>query len=411
MQRYEVAVIPIPSKLLSKISVLAGCAESIKNAPTAIFEETRIEFLSELSRRLLTNIVAQSLPDVVTFAFWCRSANLKKIRNSYSQATGLRMGLGLTFHICPANVPINFAFSLAFGLLSGNTCVLRLPSKTSQTTDVVVSEIAKLLEESKFQDMRQTLALLRYERDDEINQYWVSVADGRVVWGGDETVQQMRKFPSKSRSREVAFADRYSICVIRAGSVIQMNESKFHQFCNDLFNDIYLMDQAACSSPQLVAWIGTHEEINIAQLRLWPKVVKIAEKKYPIKAVNVADKFVQACLSSIHNPQVNGIERSGNLLYRIDLSSIHLQQDACRAYFGTVHEIKLQHLNELAPIINERYQTLAIEGIETDLVSEWIQCNHLRGIDRVVPVGRALDMDIVWDGYDIVHSLSRMITI
>ena len=34
----------------------------------------------------------------------------------------------------------------------------------------------------------------------------------------------------------------------------------------------------------------------------------------------------------------------------------------------------------------------------------------LRGIDRVVPVGRALDMDIVWDGYDLIGSLSRLIT-
>jgi hypothetical protein len=34
---------------------------------------------------------------------------------------------------------------------------------------------------------------------------------------------------------------------------------------------------------------------------------------------------------------------------------------------------------------------------------------NLRGIDRVVPVGRAIDMGLVWDGYDIVTSLSREI--
>ncbi len=404
-------MIPIHNNLLLKMSVLAGSAESITNAPTEIFDESRIEFLSELSYRLLTNSVIKSLPDVATFAFWCRRANLSKIRSSYFQTGGLRMGLGLTFHICPANVPINFAFSMAFGLLAGNSCVLRLPSKYTPTTDVLVQAISKQLEEPKFQYMRQTLALLRYERDDEINSYWMSIADGRIVWGGDETVAQMRSFPSKSRSREVAFADRYSICAIDPRSLTQMKDSKFQQFCIDICNDIYLMGQAACSSPQLIAWIGAHEEIKLAQSRLWPEVVKIAEQKYSLKAVNVVDKFVQACRSSIADANVVEIVRSGNTLYRVALNGVDQHQHETRGYFGTVHEVELPNLNALAPIVNERYQTLAIEGIETSVVREWITHNRLRGIDRVVPIGRALDMSIVWDGYDIVHSLSRIIAI
>jgi len=35
----------------------------------------------------------------------------------------------------------------------------------------------------------------------------------------------------------------------------------------------------------------------------------------------------------------------------------------------------------------------------------------LSGIDRIVPVGKALDMDVTWDGYDIVRSLSRVIDV
>jgi hypothetical protein len=49
--------------------------------------------------------------------------------------------------------------------------------------------------------------------------------------------------------------------------------------------------------------------------------------------------------------------------------------------------------------------------VATEKVREFIVRNGLRGIDRVVPVGQALDMDIVWDGYDIIGSLSRLITI
>ncbi len=404
-------MIPIPNNLLPKMSVLAGSSASITNAPVEIFDDDRIEFLSELSRRLLANSLAKTLPDVVTFAFWCRRSNLTKMRNSYLQNDVLRMGLGLTFHICPANVPINFAFSMAFGLLSGNSCVLRLPSKATPTVDVLVNEISSQLDEHQFDDLREALTLLRFERDDEISSYWMSVADGRVVWGGDATVAHMRKFPSKSRSREVAFPDRYSLCVIDPKSVNKMQEKRLEQFCNDLFNDIYLMDQAACSSPQLIAWIGEQEDVLDAQARMWPEVVKIAELKYSIQAVNVIDKFVQACRSSIADPHVVAIERNGNVLYRVSLNGVDLNQDECRGYFGTVHEVVLTELNELAPIINERYQTLTVEGIETGVVRQWITRNRLRGVDRVVPVGKALDMDVVWDGYDIVSSLSRVIAI
>jgi hypothetical protein len=286
-----------------------------------------------------------------------------------------------------------------------------LPSKATLAVEVLVSEISAQLDDPQFKDLSEALTLLRFERDDEISSYWMSVADGRVVWGGDATVAHMRKFPSKSRSREVAFSDRYSLCVIDPKSVNKMHEKRLKQFCNDLFNDIYLMDQAACSSPQLIAWIGKQEDVLDAQARMWPEVVKIAELKYSIQAVNVIDKFVQACRSSIADPHVVAIERNGNVLYRVSLNGLDLNQDECRGYFGTVHEVVLTELNELAPIVNERYQTLTIEGIETTVVREWITRNRLRGVDRVVPVGKALDMDVVWDGYDIVSSLSRVIAI
>lgn len=411
MLRYEVAVIPIPNNLSHKVTWLAGAANSITNYPVEIFNETRIEFLAELSRRLLADPVAKLLPDVATFAFWCRRAQLMQMRLSYTKELRLRMGLGLTFHICPANVPVNFAFSMAFGLLSGNTCVLRLPSRASASADVLVKVISSQLEQPQFHQLRDALSLIRYERDDEISRFWMSVSDGRIVWGGDETVAQMRAFPSKSRSREVAFADRYSLCALEPKSILRMQESALNKFCGDLFNDIYLMDQAACSSPQLIAWIGEKEDVQSAQARLWPVVVKIAEQKYSLQAVHVMDKFVHSCRRAMSGPNVESIERSGNVLYRIALNALDQHQDKCRGYFGTVHEVGLPHLDALAPFVNERYQTLTNQGIQSSEVREWIVRNQLRGIDRVVPVGHALDMNIVWDGYDMVNSLSRIIDI
>lgn len=404
-------MIPIPDDISLKTTVLVGSLTAISNKPVEIFNESRVEFLSQLSRYLLSHPASKALPDVVTFAYWCRHANLMRLRAPYLQDHRLRMGLGLTFHICPANVPVNFAFSMAFGLLSGNTCVLRLPSKASPTADLFVQTIKSLLDEPRNLALRQALALVQYERDDEISKYWMSEADGRIVWGGDKTVTHMRTFPCKPRSREVAFSDRYSLCVLNPASILEFEDLIFKQFCKDLFNDIYLMDQAACSSPQLIVWIGNQEDAHLAQARLWPEVVQIAEQKNALQAVQVMDKFVHACRSAITGSNVQVIERHKNLLYRVWLDGIDQHQDAHRGYFGTIHEVVLPHLDELAPIVNERYQTLTVQGIDNSFICEWIVRNQLRGIDRVVPVGRALDMNIVWDGYDMVNSLSRLIDV
>ena len=404
-------MIHIPGNVSLKTTVLAGSLTKISNKPVETFNESRVQFLAQLSRCLLAHQASKTLPDVVTFAYWCRRANLMRLRALYSDDHGLRMGLGLTFHICPANVPVNFAFSMAFGLLSGNTCVLRLPSKASATADVLVQTIKTLLDEPRHLALREALALVQYERDDDISKFWMSEADGRIVWGGDSTVTHMRAFPCKPRSREVAFSDRYSLCVLNPVSILEMDECGFKQFCKDLFNDIYLMDQAACSSPQLIAWIGNQTDAHQAQARLWPEIVQIVEQKHALQAVQVMDKFVQACRSALTGSHVQVVERHENLLYRVELAGLDLHQDAYRGYFGTVHEVVLPHLNDLAPIVNERYQTLTAQGIDNAFIREWIVRHQLRGIDRVVPVGRALDMNIVWDGYDMVGSLSRIIDI
>lgn len=393
------------------MTVLAGAKSAISNEPVEIFTQSRIDFLARLSRRLLTDASSKAVPEVVTFAYWCRQSNLERLRLSYLKDDRLRMGLGLSFHICPSNVPINFAFSMAFGLLSGNSCVLRLPSKPSAVVDILVKAIQKQLDDSDADKLYENLALLRFERDDETIQYWMSVSDGRIVWGGDETVAHMRSFPSKPRSREVAFADRYSLCLLNAISILQMEEITFNKFCNNLFNDIYLMDQAACSSPQLIAWIGNSTDIQLAQSKLWPEVVKIANNKYSMHAVQVMDKFVQACRAVIAEPHLSDLERHDNVLYRMVLSAVDESQDTRRGYFGTIHEVLLPELDALAPIVNERYQTMTVQGVDQSTIREWLIRHRLRGIDRIVPVGRALDMNVLWDGFDLIGSLSRIIDI
>ena len=136
-------MIHIPEDIKKKISFLIGKANQVSNAPVVVFDESRTKFLSDLSIELLSNSSIRQYPDVATFAFWCRSSNLNKIIKNH-RTSRLRVGLGMVYHNSPSNVPVNFAFSLVFGLLSGNTNVVRLSSKGSDSELIILNVISEL---------------------------------------------------------------------------------------------------------------------------------------------------------------------------------------------------------------------------------------------------------------------------
>jgi hypothetical protein len=403
-------VIHIPAEIRAKLQFLVGNPDLVSNLPVKVFDEQRLGFLADLSTALLEISDTRSLPDVVTFAFWCRRANLAKIAAG-SNGGRLKVGLGLVFHISPANVPVNFAFTLAFGLLAGNSCVVRLPSKESRSATVISDAIASLLLTQQHANLIPHIHIIRFGHDDQINEFWLDTADGRVVWGGDATIAHMRSLRTRSRSREVAFPDRYSLCAIEPKEVLAATKEELDHLCVQLFNDVYLMDQFACSSPQLLSWIGQEGEIEEAKGRLWAAFVKHIKSRYSMEPIHVMDKFVAACSNILSNANVEHVERHDNLLYRVELSALSFRQQEQRGYFGTVHEVSLQNLAQLAPIIDDRFQTLTYYGFDREQLERFVVENRLRGVDRIVPVGKALDMGIIWDGYDIISNLSRIVDI
>jgi hypothetical protein len=154
-------------------------------------------------------------------------------------------------------------------------------------------------------------------------------------------------------------------------------------------------------------WIGEYDLAQKAKARLWPEVERLAKLRFVGTPIQVMDKYVRACLLTLHNDQIIEVERHSNQLYRVVLSGVSENQDEYRGYFGTIHEVILDSFEPLARLISDKYQTLTYFGIDLTKFREFMLRHRLRGIDRVVPIGKALDMDISWDGYDIISALSR----
>ena len=168
------------------------------------------------------------------------------------------------------------------------------------------------------------------------------------------------------------------------------------------------MDQNACSSPQLVLWINGGPK---ARERFWNAIQAYAEPRYDLQGMAAMDKYAQMCGDAVEHPEVEKVVRQGgNLLYRVELACLPEAAGASlRGRGGYFYEVDLTAPEEMCPVVNEKYQTLTYFGLEPEDLRKMVIGSRLRGIDRIVPVGKAMDIGVVWDGYDIIGMLSRIV--
>lgn len=389
------------------ITYLVG-DKAVSTRPLAPYDAALCEFLNDLSSELRAYKEATAYPDIMAFAFWCRKANIAQLKAGFADGK-TRLGLGLAFHITPSNVPINFAFSFAFGLLSGNANIVRVPSKPFAQIDIICACLKRLVDSDKYSQIKAMTAFVRYEQNDEITGKFCANCNARIIWGGDETIRKIRKLPIPERSIEMVFSDRYSFCLIDAPSVVKLDEAELKQLAQNFYNDTYLMDQNACSSPHLVVWQGKEKEI--AKERFWTAIHRIVAEEYQLAAVNAVDKYSLFCRDAIELNNMRSFNKHSNYIYRIAIDGLPDNADALRGKCGYFYEYDTDDINTIAHIINTKYQTLTYFGVDKSQLRDFVIKNRLLGIDRIVPIGQALDISVIWDGYDIVRSLSRIIDV
>lgn len=395
-----------------KVEWLIG-QKSLKVCPLQPYSDIVVEFLDELSGSLRRKATKERLSDVQALAFWCRKGNimhLKEQAGDYSHS----LGRGLVFHITPSNVPVNFAFSYFFGLLAGNANIVRIPSKDYRQVDIIVGAIKEVLEDDKYQMIREGTAFVRYGHDKEVTDYFSAMADGRIIWGGDATIETIRQSPMKPKGIEIVFADRFSMGIFDGKAIMDASDEELSQLAKHFYNDTYLMDQNACSTPHLLLWTGIeHKSVDLEAVkeRFWNVVAKEAAK-YDLEPIKAVDKYTDMCMAAMQDDSgIEKISRWGNRLCTIDIEKLPDDITAMRGQFGMFYQYSVQDIQELADYINERVQTLLYYGVDKESLKEFVIEHHLMGIDRIVPFGKSLDMNVYWDGYDIIRQLSRRISI
>lgn len=371
-------------------------------APFPPFATPVLEFLHTFSRLTLRDSEAKAWPDVVSLGFWCRPASLAQMRAS-SGDLAQRFGRGVAFHIAPGNVAANFAYSLFSGLLTGNANIVRLPGRDHPQVTIIIRLLSAALAEHPA--LAPWICLLRYGRQQAINDALSALCDTRIIWGGDETIAQIRRSTLPARALDIAFADRYSLAAIDTERYLAHEEKA--ALAQAFYNDTLLNDQNACSSPALVVWLG--QDAARARTLFWQHFLDYAASRYTLEPVAAVDKLSRLYQLAAHYPGVKKASDANNLLMRVELPFLAPQMMALRGNSGFFMEYEAAELDEIAPLCGERCQTLALFGVESETVNQWLSARRPKGVDRIVPFGHTLDFTLNWDGYDLVAMLTRRV--
>ena len=389
---------------IKNVDFLVG-SKKFSNKSFEPFNEKVCDFLSDLSKDLNQYPSIKRYPDIATFSFWIRRNNINKFKDHF-RSKEIRLGLGLLFHITPSNIPTNFAYSLVFGLITGNSNIIKVPARKFEQIDIICKSINKVLK--KYKILKGMINIVRYNDHDILTKKFSSLCDGRIVWGGD-TIQKVRKYLLNPRSLEVTFADRYSFCVINSKKLSKINNFELKKLVENFYNDTYLVDQNACSSPHLIVWLGKGNKK--IKLKFWEYLNQLVKKKYDISEYASIDKLTKLYRDIIELKNLNNFKNFDSNLHIIKLKFLEKNNHELRGKWGFFYEFETNQLNKISKFINKKYQTLTYFGFKKNILSDFVSKNKLKGIDRIVPIGQSLNISFYWDGYDINKILTRVIDI
>jgi len=399
-------------KSLINVEAPLGMASEdiLKSNAVAPFNDNSINFASLFSRYLLRDSDAKQKPELVALAYWMRKANILNLKDNFHQKTDASLlPRGLAFHIAPSNVDTIFIYSLFLSIFCGNTNVVRLSSTLNPQVELLIKVLNECFDECP--EVAKQVLLIRYEHHDDITAYFSENCDLRVIWGGDETIRRIRRFPLPPRAKELTFADRFSISVLNSQAYLESEHKD--KLVAAFYNDSYLFNQMACSSPRLVCWVDESEVVSVqAQTDFWQRMESYVIRQRPdISSAALMDKYLSQCVYAIEADGLNAQPSACKFIARMQLSGGSLPNRELHKGNGLFLEMFLGGLAALLSVLDRKDQTMTAFGFSSDELTEFIEENIPRGIDRIVPFGEALEFSSVWDGYDLLLEMTRSVTV
>lgn len=396
---------------LDRVEIVQPAGRDLETALTARpampFDPAVTAFIEELGRGLRRDPAARAFPELVALGYWARRATVTRLAERFHAAypEAVRMPRGLAFHIAPANVDTIFVYSLLLSMLAGNVNIVRVSARGRAQTDLLTGLLGRALESADPEIVRRT-TVVRYPHDAAITGALSRRADLRIVWGGDATVDAVRQSPLAPTGTELVFPNRYSVVVLDAAAWLAAEDRA--DLARRLINDTLWFGQMACSSPRALIWRGSEADTVAASAALWQALdVAAVETGLELEPADaVAKLLAEQDMATVGGVAV--IETPSNRVRAVRQNGLSGLGVAPTASAGFFVEHRIDALADLAPKVARDWQTVTSHGISATEWRAFLATERPHGIDRIVPLGEALDFDALWDGVDLVAAMTRM---
>ena len=159
----------------------------------------------------------------------------------------------------------------------------------------------------------------------------------------------------------------------------------------------------------MIVWIG--KKIEKARTKFWQSLKFIVSQKYHLTETASMDKYTKLCSNILNLKNMKKYEKYENFIYTVLLKNLDHNNHNLRGKWGFFYEYNVKDLSKIKKLINNKYQTLTYYGLNKENLKNFVCKNELQGIDRIVPIGQALDISFFWDGYDLNKILTRVVDI
>ncbi len=388
------------------------------NNSLKVFDELVIQFLNDFSRAILKNKDLLAYPEMVSLAFWLRKANITNIKekHNYWKENNQVMynSIGTVFHVCPANVDTMFMYSLAISMLCGNKNIVRISDRIkSFQIDILINTLNELLGEVKYDSIKKSLNVISYERNNEISSYISMNVDCRVIWGGDNTVNTFKSLPSKIKVKDLCFADRISVSTISLASYQELEDDKKNELVRLFFNDSYTFDQQGCSSPHNIFFVvdkNANSKANEMFVEdFYNRLSEIADRSYENDMASIASLKLNAMCDDAIGDNVLNFMKKNNRLVLTESKEIGSIKKSCGA--GYFYFNYIENIESIGDFLNSKVQTISYFGFSDVELSYFANTLNNIKADRIVPIGKALEFNYIWDGYNLFEELTRKLYI
>ena len=147
-----------------------------------------------------------------------------------------------------------------------------------------------------------------------------------------------------------------------------------------------------------------------AKEEFWTELYKVVSRKYTYRAIQGVNKLTSSYLLAATNEGVKIEKKIDNLIVRVTVPNVSAKLMELKDNSGYFMEYECNDIMELRDLCDDvRCQTIGYLG-DSNTFLPLIETG-IKGVDRIVPIGKTMDFDLIWDGYNLYERMTREIVI